>query len=348
MVLKNFYCYEREDFMRTYGKAFSLLLLCSVLPGCFNKEEKKVDQAGVAVVRDGDRVLIEVAGDAALTEKEFEDLLAQAAEDPQIKFMLEFMPEVTREQLFKAKERAVVISAWAKAEGVRESEEYKKKLDTIIKSLHEALDNENFLLKHKVEVSDSEAKRFYEEQKGKDPRLTISPAGVKAVGVVFDTKDAAQKFKNDVGAKARDLEKIAQTQKLQVRDFGVVNQDTMNVDAAVKGAILDVKSVPSVNVVNDGKKFWVIASLAKEQAAYHPFDDVKEGIKRLLMPKKMEEMYEAELPKHKQRLKVVENKDYLKELEQRRTQREQEMQQKQQEAQAAEGKELSTAKPAAM
>ncbi len=323
-------------------KALSLFLLFSiVLPGCLGKKEEKKEST--TMVADG-RVLVEVSGKPALTERDFEDLLAQAAEaDQQIKFMLEFMPEVTREQLFKAKKRGVIISEWAKSEGVRETEKYKKKFDQIVKSLYEALDNEHFLERHKAEVTDADVKKFYDEQKSKDPRLTISPAGVKSVAVSFESKDTAQKFLDKVAQKPKEFEKIAQAEKLQVRNFGVVNQES-TVDAPVKAKILAMKA-PSVELVQDGKKFWVVAALSKEQAAYHAFEDVKEGIRRLLMPQKIEVMYEAELPKIEQKLGIKQDENYLKELQQKREQREQEMQQKQQAAEAA-AKE-QTAKPAA-
>ena len=60
-----------------------------------------------------------------------------------------------------------------------------------------------------------------------------------------------------------------------------------------------------------GDKAWVVQALAKEQADYVPFAQVKEGIKNMLKERKVAEVFNAEIIKLKKRYKAKENSDYF-------------------------------------
>lgn len=308
----------------------SFLLLLSglaILPGCslFKKSDEKASEVTSAkVVAGSDKVLISANGKPVLTEQEFESFLEQAAEaDPQAKMMLSMMPEAIKEQALDAKKRSAVISEWAKHEGIRDTKEYKERKEAIFKSVEESLDHEAFMKKHKAEVTDKDAKDFYDKNKVQDPRFKISEEGTKSFGVEFDSKEKAQAFLDEIKNKVSAIENEAESKKLKTRDFGIVNKDSYQ-PKAIKNAVLAAK-VPSVQVVQDGKEFWVVAALSKEAAKYHSFDDLKEGIKRMLEGQKMEETMDKELPKYEQKHNVTLNQDYLKDLQAKKEARENEM-----------------------
>ena len=313
-------------------KNYALIALSSlvILPGCFNKSENKSEDKKAT-----GEVLISANGKPFLTEHELENFLEQAAEaDPQTRMMITMMPEGVKEQALEAKKRAAIISEWAKHEGVRDSQDYKTKKALITQSIDESLDNEAFMKKHKVEVSDKEAREFYDENKLKDPRFKISQEGTKAFGVSFDTESSAKEFLDSVKSKVSEIEKLAESKKLKTRDFGIVNQESY-APKAIKEAILKAK-IPSVQIVKEDNKFWVVASLTKEAAKYHSFDDLKDGIKRMLEGQKMEEMMTKELPKYEKQFGVKVNEDYLKNLKAKREDREKELRE-QFESQPAQG-----------
>lgn len=260
--------------------------------------------------KDTTDVLITINGKSALTAKEFEEFLSQASEgNDQFKLMLQLMPDF-KEQLFNMKKRGLIFSEWAKKEGVRNSEEYRKKEKSIINSIRESLDAEEFIKRHKVDVTDADAQKFYDENKTQDPRILISAEGINASGVSFanqkDANDFAEKLKAN-----KNIEQLAKDKKLKVEKFGNVTEEA-NVDAKVKEKVLAINSFPSVIVVKgENGKHWVVIAKGKEQAQFRPFEQVKETIKRLIAPKKLEEMIELEMPKYERDFKVVENKKYF-------------------------------------
>ncbi|OGB83541.1 hypothetical protein A3F66_05940 [candidate division TM6 bacterium RIFCSPHIGHO2_12_FULL_32_22] len=304
-------------------KNFSLSLLVGLiaLPGCsfLNKKDKEESKTIVS-----GEVLVSADGKPILTEQEFNEFLDQAAEaDPQAKMMLSMMPEAIREQALEVKKRAATISEWAKREGVRETQEYKNKHKLIMQSVQESLDNEAFMKKHKVEVADQDAKTFYEENKTKDPRFMISQAGTKTFGVEFASKEKADEYLEKIKNKISSIEKDAESKKLKTRDFGIINTESY-APKAIKDAILKAK-VPSVQVIKEDNKFWVVAALSKENAKYHAFDDIKDGIKRMLEQQKMEKMMEEELPKYEQKFNIKVNEGYVKDLKEKKEAKEKEL-----------------------
>jgi hypothetical protein len=306
-------------------KDCALVLLTSliVLPGCSFFDKKGKDDVSAHKVVSGD-VLVYSGDKPLLTEEEFNDFLDQAAEaDPQARMMLSMMPEAIREQALEAKKRALVISEWAKHEGVRDSKEYQSKQKLIMQSVQESLDSEAFMKKHKVEITDKEARTFYDENKTKDPRFMISQAGVKTFGVEFDSKVKADEYLEKIKNSISSIEKDAESQKLKTRDFGTINTDSY-APKAIKDVILKAK-VPSVQVVKEDGNFWVVAALSKETAKYHSFDDLKEGIKKMLEQQKIEDMMEKELPKYEKQFGIKINEDYLKDLKDKKDAREKEL-----------------------
>ena len=263
------------------------------------------------VSNDSSSVLLSINGKSALTAKEFEDFINKASEgNEQIKLMLQFVPDF-KEQLFTMKKRAVIISEWAKKKGIRDSKDYKDKEKAIMESVREGLDSEEFLKSYPAEISDTDLKKYYEENKEKDPRIMQSAAGVKAVSVAFNNINAANEFADAVNKAGKDIEKLAKAKKLTLNQLGLVNEESA-IDSKIKEKVLSATTFPSIVVVKDAKgKYFVVAVKAKEKAQYRPFEQVKEMLSRLLKPRKIEEMLDLELPKLEKEFSIVENRQYF-------------------------------------
>jgi len=121
------------------------------------------------------------------------------------------------------------------------------------------LDNQAFIKGHPVTVSDADIKKYYDENKTKDYRFLVSPAGLKAQGVNFaKDQDKAKKFlKKYNKAKKPDLNKMAKDEKLAAKDFGVVNSDSYMVDPDIRNAIMaDQKTakLPTAKIVKRSQR----------------------------------------------------------------------------------------------
>lgn len=310
---------KRDQSMKRNYKLLNLFVLLSVpfLPGCMSDKKES----------DTSKVLISIEGKAALTEKQLEDFIGQALEaNPQAKMMYTMMPEALKQQAFEAKKTAAIMAAWAKREGIRESAEYKKKYAQVLESVHQALDQEFFVQNHKPTVTDEAVVAFYEQHKH-EPQFVMTQAGVKVVGVEFDTKDQADKFAQELAGKAATIEKIAAAKKLKTKDFGIVNKDSF-VSKAIKAAVEGIKTFPAVKVAKDDKKYVVLVALAKENAKAYALDDVKEGVRRMLEQRGIQEAVEQKIASYKDKYNVKIDENYINDLKAHAQQREEEFKQK--------------------
>lgn len=266
-------------------KYISLVFLLSIvfLPSCLDKGSTG------SSVSDGSRVLIEINGNAALTEKQLEDFIAQTVEaNPQAKMMYSMMPEMIKEQAFEAKKHCIVMSEWAKKNGIRDSKEYKDKINQIMENIYCSLDQEEFVKRHKDEVTDADVEKFYNEHKH-EAHFTKAQGGIKTVGVEFAKKEDADKFAAEVAGKAHSLEKIAKDKKLHFKDFGSVSADSF-APKYVKSAVESVAKFPAIKVVKgDNGKFWVVAAIEKASSVHYALDEVKAQLKQMLDQQKMQE-----------------------------------------------------------
>lgn len=304
-------------------KFLSVMLLAITIvaiPGCkwFEKAKEgsqcsSCPSEGKVEHKDGSVALISIEGKPALTAKEFEDFINKAVEgNEQAKLWMQFVPDF-KEQVFKSKVRSTVMGEWAKRNGVRNSKEYREKERIILDSIRDSLDLEEFVKRNDADVSDADAEKYYEENKAQDPRIMLSPEGVKALGVSFKSQAEANEFAENVKKNRSALEKLAKDKKLSVTQFGVVNDESV-IDSKIKEKVNAAKSFPTVLVVRDEKgKFWVVLAQAKEKAQFRPFEQVKDLIKKLLKPKKLEEIIEKEVAKLEKEYNVTYDKSYFEE-----------------------------------
>ncbi len=268
-----------------------------------------------------DTVLLTMAGKPVLTVKEFDDLLSEvASSDPQVGFILQYDPIRVKESLFENKVRLVIMSEWAQTTGVRNTEKYKADEQKMLEQVHMMLDGQAFIQDHKVEISDADIQEYYDKNKNTDRRLLLAPAGIEAKAVLFEKDQQAQadkfadKLKNNSKNTKDTIENLAKSSDLDVSNLGIINDESANVIPEIKDAILAIQKFPHVAVVKCEEGYWVILASGKVAAKYRPLDQVKDSLRELLLPEKIKQMFDAEMPKLAQKFKIVENKQYFEEL----------------------------------
>jgi len=285
-----------------------------VLSGCWGK--KKTDEMSAVSADDNSIVLLSINGTPKITVKNLESDLNELAEmDQQIKMMLMFDPEGTKERIFKEQKRMAIIEEWAQNSGARNNADYQNKKAQIMRHVARQLDFEQFLNSHKVDVTDVDVLDYYNQNKDQDYHILISPAGIKTQTVEFTTKDAANSFLTKLTAAGNDkLEKLANDQKLFVRNLNI--NENSYADQEIKDAVLKLKKFPSSLIVEEkGKnKCLVVVAQAQEAAKYQEFDKVKDALKQMLMPKKIGEMLEIKIPEYAAQFSLVENTTYFDDL----------------------------------
>lgn len=298
----------------------SLLLSLALLPGCWPFEQKEepdtVPMSKLTPsqkVTDGSEVLLSINGRPVITEKSLQEYIEQAkGANEQVAMILEIMPNAEHDIFFNGLMQDKLLKEWIKDKGIDQRQEYQNDMKQLLQMAHSSLAAQYFQKELNVTVSDSEARKYYDEHKQEIPGVIVSPGGVKARGVVFDDTAKAQAFYAKLQAGAN-FATTAQEENLTIDDFGgqPIN-DRSFVDPKVKEAVLAISSYPKAVLVKlDDGKAWVVQALAKEQAEYLPFDQVKEGIKNMLKERKVAEVFEQEIKKLKSKFKVVENKAYF-------------------------------------
>jgi hypothetical protein len=141
----------------------------------------------------------------------------------------------------------------------------------------------------------------------------ISRGGVQASGVSFD-KEASAKAFFDKAKGVKDFAKVAKEAGLsdKVRDFKLVNAQSVGIDPVLRNKIVAATKFPSVEMLKAGEQYWVLQVTSKEEAKYRPFEQVKAEIEREVEKQKRMEVFEQHINKLKTEYKVVENDAYFK------------------------------------
>lgn len=301
--------------MQSYGKfALALLVVPMVfLPGCWDclRGKKGAEQ-------EGGKAVVTMSGDVVITTKSLENEFAQLIkENPHLESVLALMPDAKKNFLMGMVNQTVV-DKWVSANKVDQKEEYVQELDRMVRSVKRMLNTKYFGLEHPVQVGEAELTAFYEKNKETMPDLMISRGGVKAMGVSFIKEADAKAFV----AKVRELKDITKAANVahvtkNLRDFKLVNAQSVGMDAAVRDAVANLQKVPTVEVVKgNDKSFWVVSATAKEEAQYRPLEQVKAGLEQYVAKEKRMEMFDKEISKLKTEYNVVINEDALKPEEQ--------------------------------
>ena len=293
-----------------------LVVSVTVLPGCGQWLKDKLGMGGKdepssaqGVVGGGD-VLVSIKGKAVVTAQSFENEFDQLLnENPQLKSILPMMPDAKKNFLMGMVNQEVV-DFWVAENKVNEKQDYKKEYDRMMHQVKRMLNTKYFGQEHPVQVGDAELQEYYEKNKDTMPDLLISRGGVKVVGVSFDKEDDAKAFLAKVNATKGDVKKAADDAKFSknFRDFKIVNKQSVGIDAALRDKVVELKKVPTTELVKVGdKSFWVVRATEKEEVKYRPFDQVKPGLEQYVAREKRMEAFEKQINKLKQEYNVVVN-----------------------------------------
>ncbi len=306
-------------------KFFGLLVLIACLPGCMPdwlKEKlgmecqpsQMVQKAAQrpSMVDDGSPILVSMNGKSIITEKSLDHEFNQLLEEsPQLRQVLPLMPDA-KKNFLQGMISTEVVDRWIEERGIDKTAGYQKELQRMTRSVERMLNTKFFTKEHPVKISEREAKKFYEENKDKIPELLISRGGVQTVGVSFEKEAAAKKF---LAAARGDVAKTAEAQglKAKVRDFNLVNAQSVGINPAIRNRIVALKSFPATEVMKENDKtFWVIQATSREDAKYRSFEQVKNGIIQLVENQQQRQKIEEEINRLKKQYKVVVNEEHFK------------------------------------
>lgn len=277
-----------------------------------------------------------------LTINDFQNYKKELLEaQPNYASIIEFMPGAN-EQIFESLVNETILDEWAKKNKIDQTKAFQEDLDKIMKYAYRSLNVKYFQDKHPVTVTDSEIRKYYDENKNSIPQLMVSPGGIVAKAVMFDTKAAAQAFFDKIKDPKSNFDGAAKDANLSVKEFGEVNAQSFDVDGAIRKKLSEIKRFPAVELIEiNDNAFAVVKALSKNEPNYVPFEQVKPGIENLLKQQKSAEVLTKELDKLKQEYKAIPNKEYFereKKAQEEQMQKAAEAMQKEGAGQAEQGK----------
>lgn len=291
-------------------KQSSVLFLCATLaflPACWdnNSNSSSSDTKDVS-----SQVLFSIDGNPVLTVDEYNEQLELAIESaPQLQVVLQMQPDAEYQYLFKTMKMAKLMKHWAQNTGIDQQSDFKKEQQR----LHELVDLQLFMKAydeaHPVHVSDSELKEFYNTQKDTLPGLLISQGGVKVEAVKCDSQKDADAFLKAVQANHLNMQKTAESKDQEVSEF-VINETSFH-SKQLKDFVADVKKYPTAQVVHADDVWWVVKAVEKTEAQYQDFEQIKEGLVRVVEQRKKEEQIEKAIDELSAQFNAQENKEFF-------------------------------------
>ena len=286
------------------------LMLC--LAGCKKFSCRKDEQKNEPILA-GEEVLVSVGDQPLLKLQELRQYIAEAStRDQNMAIMAQVAPNFEEIIFERAAFPRLIFNEWAKREKIAEKEEYKKEREKVMRVVKDMLNQERFVKAHVAEVTDSEVKKFYDENKDKEPGLMVNAGGVETKAVKFESAAKAQEFHNKVHSKGGNIEAVAKDHNLKLVDLGKVSAMT-RASEAVKNAVLASKSHPALlPVINDGgQAFWVVKVFKREPVQYFPFEQVKAQLKEHVMARKIAEVVQQLIAKYEKEYGITINRSYF-------------------------------------
>lgn len=300
-----------------------ILLSIVLLPACdWSGSKKPASKVETEAPSKAANKAIPVSGEVLVTINNVpvvtKDMLEEEKEklfkaNPQFKAMLSFMPvEQLDRNIAEGLMSQEVINYYVHDNGVDAQADYKAELADGIKKIEHMINAKYFTQSFPVTVSDSDITKFYEENKNVMQDIIISRGGVRAMGILFSNEQDANDFVSRI---AGDLQSAARQAGLadKIKDFKMVNEQSFDVEPAVREKLLAVKRFPAVEVITtNDKNVWVVEATSKEEAKYRPLDErMRLGLRQYLEKEKKAEAFEKELEKLKAKYNVVFNEAYF-------------------------------------
>jgi hypothetical protein len=304
------------------------------------------DRKAGAVAPQGE-VLLSIEGKPVITVPQFEEYKNNLLESqPQLKQLLAFMPDAERE-IFQSMANEKVLELWVSKNKIDQQADYQKDrrlgLEFLDRQLAIKYFQELYPKMNKVEATDADAKKWYDEKKDATPELLISRGGVNAKGISFDTEADAKSFLEKVTKPGADLEQLAKDQKLTVKEFKQVGPQSFDVDTEIREKLAGLEKFPTTELIKTKNKFWVVKAIGKEEQKYVPFEQVKDPIKQQL---KMQKLFTDEIEKLKKEFKFTENKAFFESKKQEQEEQMKKMKAEMEKEQKAGKEKREKAKPA--
>jgi hypothetical protein len=299
--------------------ALPLLFLPACAPWDWVKSKLgKKDQltsvgTGDDALADEGEVLVSMNGKSIISNKsldrDFEQLLE---ENPQLKSVLPLMPDA-KSNFLQGMVSQAVVDRYAEENNFESNVAYQEDCKRMMRSVKRMLNTKYFDMAHPVAVADADVEKFYNDNKDMMPELVMSRGGVKAMGISFPTEAEARSFM--AKAKGKDMAKVAKEMGMsaKVRDFKMVNAQSMGVDTRVKNRIAAISAVPAMEMVQgEDKAFWVVSATEKQNATYRPLEQVRAGLKQYMEKERRMAIRDTEINKLKDQYKVSVNDAYFK------------------------------------
>jgi hypothetical protein len=252
-------------------------------------------------------------GKTYMSSEEFEKKYNNFIQNHPLGAMIAQMKGIKR-KIFEGLLAQKLISDYVVEQGLDKSKEYEDQLEQMKQMLNvRVFENQN-----PVKTSESELRKFYEDNKDKMPEAMVSAGGVKATGVSFAKEADAKAFMEKAKGKGAELEKVAKDAGLSDKftDFKLVNKFGIGIDAGLKDKILALKKVPTLEVIKGGdNKYYVIYAASKEEVKIRPFEELKPMIEQKLRGSKQEESNAKALEELKAAKKVKIDESYFAEDE---------------------------------
>lgn len=304
------------------------LLCLMVLPGCdwfsqkeMKKEDKTEAQEPECKKHDSTEtkeesvktVLLSLDGKPIITTEDFEGHLDKIVQtNPQVADMIEKTPAM-KYNVFSGMVNQELLKVWARKSKITESEDYKKEYELMQQLVEYELARKYFQddVQTKIAVSDQDIKKFYEKNKTRIPDMLLSPGGSKALGVMFKSSKEAEVFFRGIDS-LDNFEAHAKTAHLEVVDFGLVNEYSVDLSKMLKFELTHVKRAPSiVRVKEDDSKYWICLVTEQQLAEYRPLEEVKEAIEQTLKTEKSQIMFGQKIEALKTVYRAEENTGYF-------------------------------------
>lgn len=301
---------------------FFLGMLCLtliVLPGCwFVDLFKKETPAKTQIVAPEDPLLGQgeqiacMDGVCIITadslDRDFNQLLE---EQPQLKSVLPLMPNA-KENFLQSLVSQAVVDRYVQENKIDKSAEYQKDYDYMVRSIKRMLNTKHFSATDLIEVTDAEVKLYYENNKTKMPDLLVSNGGIKAVGISFETEEAAKNFATAL--KTKEFTQVAKEQKLdgKIHDFKLIHEQSIGVHAKIKDKVLALSTFPATEVIKtEDKTFWVVRATEKQEPKYLPLEQIHAGLKQYIEKERRMEILDKKITQLKKEYNVTINEHFF-------------------------------------
>lgn len=298
------------------SRMFFAALGLSVLgfSGCQNPFAKKNDAAGTGSVTGTGEVLLSIDGKPVLFVDQYEaQKEAAQRSNQQVAFLLQMMPDAEYNMLFKGMKIGALMEEWCKREGVMDLPEFKEEKAQLEKAINLQLCMKYYDEAHQMNVTDADAKKYYDEKRDDIQALQLTQGGVEVSFVRFENDKDAQAFLAKVkGQSAKQFEAEAKAKDLKVGNL-MINEKSQY-SPTLKDQVLALTKFPTQLVCKVADNvFWVVNATGKKQAEYRKFEEqgVKEHIKNLMKEEQKEKAMMSHMDQLEKEYNVTENKVYF-------------------------------------